>query len=354
MNETRLSAVRTLMKQDGMQQLIITSPQGIWYLTGQWVNPLDRLDALVIDTDQCHLLCYMLAQAYSENCETIVYHEDIRSVELLSGLLKPGVIGVDSSLRAKFLLPLTQHRKDIDFRVSRCVEDIRSRKDEAECTLLRHASRLTDDVVSDAFSHLADGMTELQFAREIVSAFERAGAGIFEGLPMCAFGEGTAEPHHRPGNRKLRDGDAVLVDTGMRIDGYFSDMTRTVFYRCVRQAQQNVYDIVLHANEAAIAASRPGTLIADIDRAARRVIENAGYGAHFTHRTSHGLGIDFHEEPFDHATRDMPILPGMCFTIEPGIYLPDAFGVRIEDALIMHEHGVEVLNRFPKALTVIS
>ncbi len=354
MNESRLATLRTLMKQDGIQQLLVTSPQGIWYVTGQWVNPMDRLDALVIEADHCRLLCYMLAQAYCDGCETIVYHEESLAVELLSGMLKPGVVGVDGSLHARFLLPLTKLRQDIDFRISSCLEQARSRKDAAECGLLRRASRLTDDVFTDAFSHLTDGMSELQFAREIISAFERAGAGTFEGLPMCAFGEGSAEPHHRPGSRKLRYGDTVLVDTGMRMDGYFSDMTRTVFFHNVRNEQRDVYDIVLRANEAAIAAAHPGTLIADIDRAARRVIENASYGARFTHRTSHGLGIDFHEEPFDRAGRDMPVLPGMCFTIEPGIYVPGVFGVRIEDALIMHDDGAEVLNRFTKALTVIT
>ena len=353
MIQSRLENVRALMARNGIEQLVVTSPQGIWYLTGQWVNPMDRLDALVIDPDRCRLLCYMLAQAYCDGCETIVYDDESRTTEELSHLLRPGAVGVDGSMSARFLLPLTLLREDINFQISDFVERARSCKDKAEMEALRHASHLTDAVFADAFSHLTKGITERQFAREITAAFERAGAGVFEGLPMCAFGEGSAQPHHTPGDRALRDGDAVLVDTGMRINGYFSDMTRTVFFRSVTEEQHRVYDAVLHANEAAAATAVPGVSIAEVDRAARRVINRAGYGAYFTHRTSHGLGIDFHEEPFDRTNRNMPLLPGMCFTIEPGIYLPGLFGVRIEDALLMHAHGSEVLNRFPKALTVI-
>lgn len=353
MNQNRLKNVRLLMEQQNIRQLIVTAPQSIWYLTGQWVQPMDRLDALIIGPEDCRLLCYMLAQAYCEGCETVVYTDESQTVEQLSRLLQAVPTGVDGALHARFLLPLLEARSDIAFRASACVEQARSRKDGMEMDRLRNASQVTDAVLADAFARLTEGITERQFSKTVADAFERAGAGIFEGSPMCAFGEGTAEPHHSPGNRKLRAGDAVLVDTGMRIGGYYSDMTRTVFFREADPEQQHVYDVVRQANKAAINAAEPGVFIAELDRAARSVIEQAGYGEYFTHKTSHGLGIDFHEEPFDRPHRHIPVQPGMCFTIEPGIYLPGRFGVRIEDALLMGEHGAEVLNQFPKELKIV-
>ena len=144
-----------------------------------------------------------------------------------------------------------------------------------------------------------------------------------------------------------------MVDTGKRIDGYYSDMTRTVFFRSATDEQRRVYDIVLEANLAAIAAVKPGVPLADIHQAAADVIARAGYGAYYPHRTSHGIGIDYHEEPFDVAGRRLPVEENMCFSIEPGIYLPGRFGVRIEDLVVVTPEGCSLLNHAPKAFEVV-
>lgn len=162
---------------------------------------------------------------------------------------------------------------------------------------------------------------------------------MFPGLPMVAFGADTAEPHATTGAYRLKPGDAIMTDTGMRINGYYSDTTRTAFLGPMSDRQRRVYETVLRANEAAIEATRPGALLADVDRAARRVIERAGWGEYFTHKTSHGVGIDFHELPADRADCPVVLEPGMAFSIEPGIYLPGEFGVRIEDLAIVTPDG---------------
>ena len=174
-------------------------------------------------------------------------------------------------------------------------------------------------------------MTARELGAVFSDSFRAHGGGRFAGDPMVCFGAGSAEPHHTPGNVALKPGDAVCVDTGKRIDGYYSDMTRTVFFREVSPLQREVYDIVLEANLAALNSVRPGVLMSDI----------------------HGCGIDYHEEPFDVAGRPVVMEPGMCISVEPGIYLPGRFGVRIEDLVVITEDGCSLLNHAPKELTVI-
>ena len=353
MIENRLARVRARMAAHGLEQVVVTQPQGIYYLTGQWVEPHDRLDALVVTPDACRMLCYMLAEIRPEGCEVTVYSDTGETIPALSGLLADGRTGVDGFLHSRFLLPLMRARPGLELAVSSCVEEARMIKEPDEVQRLRRASAITDSVFAHALGRLREGMTELELGAVFSDGFERCGVGRFHGDPMVCFGEGSAQPHHAPGKAALRAGDAVSVDTGKRIDGYYSDMTRTVFFKRCSEKQREVYETVLEANLAAIAAVRPGVPIGEIDRAARGVIERAGYGAYFPHRTSHGIGIDYHEEPFDVGGRVLPVEENMCFSIEPGIYLPGQFGVRIEDLVCVTKDGCEVLSRHPKTLRIV-
>ena len=353
MIQDRLSSVRAHMRKNGLEQLIITQPQAIYYLTGLWCNPMDRLDALVVTEDSCKLLCYVLAVIEPEDCAVTIYSDTGKTVSTLSSLLASGVTGVDGYLHSRFLLPLMQLRPDLQLRVSTCVEDARMMKTPEEVQLLRHASEVTDDVFADSFRQLREGMTELDLGAVFSDTFMAHGVGRFAGDPMVCFGAGSAEPHHTPGYAKLKPGDTVSVDTGKRIDGYYSDMTRTVFFRSVNDEQRKIYNIVLEANLAALEAIKPGVLMSDIHEAACKVIRDAGYMDYYPHRTSHGIGIDYHEEPFDIVGRPLPVAENMCFSVEPGIYLPGRFGVRIEDLVVVTKDGYSLLNHAPKELTVI-
>lgn len=353
MIQNRLDRVRAQMRAHGLEQLIVTQPQAIYYLTGLWCNPMDRLDALVITHERCRMLCYVLAVIEPEDCEVTVYSDTGATIPSLSGLLEGGVTGVDGYFQSRFLLPLMQLRPELPLRVSSCVEEARMRKTDEEILLLRRASEVTDDVFADAFGQLREGMTELELGAVFSDSFLAHGVGRFAGDPMVCFGAGSAEPHHTPGNAPLRPGDSVCVDTGKRVDGYYSDMTRTVFFRSVSEEQRKVYEIVLEANLAALSIIRPGVLMSEIHEAACKVIRDAGYGDFYPHRTSHGIGIDYHEEPFDIVGRPLPVEEGMCFSVEPGIYLPGCFGVRIEDLVVVTRDGYSLLNHAPKELTVI-
>lgn len=353
MLENRLLRVRGRMALNGVSQIIVTQPQAIYYLTGEWVEPHDRLDALVITQDACRMLCYVLAVIRPAGCEVTVYSDTGSTAAALADLLEDVDTGVDGYLASRFLLPLMAARPKLRFTVSSCVEEARMIKEPDEIERLRRASEITDLVFEDAFARLREGMTELELGAVFSECFDRRGVGRFSGDPMVCFGPGSAQPHHAPGIARLCPGDAVSVDTGKRIDGYYSDMTRTVFFRRCSALQREVYKVVLEANRAAIAAVRPGVLIAQIDRAAREVIERAGYGERYPHRTSHGIGIDYHEEPFDVNGRDLPVAENMCFSIEPGVYLPGRFGVRIEDLVCVTKDGCELLTHHPKELRVV-
>ncbi len=151
----------------------------------------------------------------------------------------------------------------------------------------------------------------------------------------------------------LKKGDSIVIDMGCMYQGYCSDMTRTVFYQDVSEKQKEVYQLVLEANIAAEAIIKPGVRLCDIDKAARDVIEKAGYGPHFNHRTGHFIGREVHEYGDVSANFDMPVKEGMIFSIEPGIYIEGEFGVRIEDLVLVTEDGCEILNHYPKDLIVI-
>jgi Xaa-Pro dipeptidase len=182
-----------------------------------------------------------------------------------------------------------------------------------------------------------------EVSASIAAAFKRAG---YDGYALVQFGPLSALPHGRPHGDELREGTVVLIDGGCEVDGYWSDITRTQFFGGEPPAEfQKVHAIVHDAQSAAIAKARPGVAAQDIDRAARAVIEKAGYGAFFTHRLGHGLGMDGHEPVYMVEGNTQPLEPGLVFTVEPGIYLPERFGVRIEDDVVCGADGAIVMSR---------
>lgn len=171
---------------------------------------------------------------------------------------------------------------------------------------------------------------------------------------MVLTGANSASPHGVPGQTKVQKGDFILFDLGVVIDGYCSDITRTVAYGDIDDRKKEIYDIVLKSQLTAIEASRAGVSCADVDLTARNIIAGAGFGEYFTHRLGHGLGISVHEYPSITETNPLILEKGMFFTIEPGIYIPGTAGVRIEDDVLITDNGAEVLTKYPKELKIIS
>jgi len=355
MKKQRLEKVIENMGKMGLRQIIVSDPLSIFYLTGISIEPGERLYSLLIKDDGSAVLFNnRLFPADEVDGLKIVWHDD--KDDAISGLaeyVSDGSLGIDKKWPAKFLIQLQEKHPGIKPVLgSAAVDNARKNKDAEEIELMRAASRLNDAVMDEAISLLEAGKSERKMAGMISELHVEKGADSSPGQIVC-YGVGASEPHHEPGNATLKEGDSVILDIFAPVNHYWCDMTRTVFYKTVSPEQKKVYEIVKAANLAGINAVKPGVPLKDIDYTARKVIEDAGYGQYFTHRLGHGIGLDVHEPPDCSAASDAIAEPGMCFSIEPGIYLPGKWGVRIEDLVVVTEDGVEVLNSFTKDLQII-
>ncbi len=224
-------------------------------------------------------------------------------------------------------------------------------KDEAEIKSMRRAVSVAQSAIRQTLHQLKEGITEEEVASELVLQLLRAGSDTeLPFSPIVAFGDHTANPHATPRDRKLTSGDLILFDWGAAAGGYVSDLTRMFSFGEVDETLAGITRVVERANQAAFDAAFPNVAAGDVDRAARSVIEEAGFGPYFMHRTGHGLGLEAHEEPYIRGDSDLKLRPGMAFTIEPGIYLPDLGGARIEDDVIVTQDGAERLSDLPRTL----
>jgi len=355
MKENRLRTVINNMAPLGLSQLIVTDPNSVFYLTGHSVNPGERLYALLIKDDgSADLFVNQLFPQPEVAGLALHYHQDSDDnlAELAAGL-RPGRLGVDKLWPARFLLTLLEKRPDLQPVVGSAPVDLaRNYKDAEEIALMRRASAVNDATVGDAIAGVDPALSERQMVGVVGNLHVRHGADAATDQLIC-YGANSAEPHHESDHTMLKPGDSVIFDIFTAVKRYWCDMTRTVFYRSVTEEQRKVYELVREANAAGIAAVQPGSRMCDIDAAARKVIADAGYGPYFTHRLGHGIGLDVHEPPDCSSANQGLAEPGMCFSVEPGVYLPGRFGVRIEDLVVVTETGVEVLNRFPKHLQVV-
>ena len=230
------------------------------------------------------------------------------------------------------------------------VEELREVKDETELASMAHAARLGTETFDELLGGLRPGVTEREVAVELEVGMRRRGADGLAFDPIVAFGEQAAEPHHRPGDRALQRGDLVKLDFGGRVEGYCSDMTRTVVCGRASDRQRDLYEVVQQAQAAGLAALRPGVSGAAVDRACREVIARAGLADAFSHPTGHGVGLEIHEAPRVRAGADGRIAAGTAVTVEPGVYLPGFGGVRIEDLTVVRPDGHDVLTTATKEL----
>ena len=235
----------------------------------------------------------------------------------------------------------------------KAVDGLRAVKDPWELDRLRRAQEKTDAVFSQVLELIRPGMTEKELEAELIYRLYRAGAEGLSFPPIVVSGPNTSMPHGVAGQRVLQEGDFVTMDFGLILEGYCSDMTRTVALGHVTDEMRLVYDTVLRAQEAGIAATRAGKTGAQIDAAAREIIARAGYGDAFGHSYGHSLGIEVHESPNCAPACAQPIPAGAVCSAEPGIYLPGKFGVRIEDVVIFTAEGCENITSSPKELLIL-
>ena len=307
---------------------------------------------------------FVAPEMYGEQIRDASWVEDVRlwadgddPTTLVAALadefdLRGGRLLVDDTMWARFTQDLRETLPDAAFGLaSEVFDDLRMRKDEAELAALRTAGELADEV-SVEIRELGEeviGMTETELAAEIDRRLaERGGEEVAFGT-IAGSGPNGAKPHHRHGDREIERGDPVVLDFGAYVDGYPGDQTRTVVFAGDPPGEfERVHDVVCEAQQAAVEAVGPGVTAEEVDRAAREVIADAGYGEEFVHRTGHGVGLDVHEDPYIVAGNDEELEPGMVFSVEPGVYLPGEFGVRVEDLVAVTEDGCERLNDSPR------
>lgn len=231
---------------------------------------------------------------------------------------------------------------------------LRMYKDETEQANIQKAVNIAQNALEATLPLIKPGMSEMQVVAELVSQlFQRGSSPELPFQPHVCSGPNSANPHSFPGETKLKPGDLLVIDWGANVDGYFSDLTRTFAVAECSPEQEKIHKTVQQANQAAREAVKPGQSAGSIDKAARDVIENAGYGQYFIHRTGHGFGLDIHEEPYMRAGNNMKLEPGMVFTIEPGIYISGKDGVRIEDDMVVTADGGLSFSNFERELRVV-
>jgi len=255
------------------------------------------------------------------------------------GAEEPGLLAVDAAMRADALLHLQEAaRPGRSVDATDLMSSLRMRKSESEIEALARAAAQADVAMMAGVETCQPGVTEREVAQTIARAFREDGAEEVHAT-LVASGPNGAFPHHQAGDRKLQVGDTIVIDIVATLDGYNSDITRMVHLGEPSAEVLEVYETVREANRRGRDAARAGARACDVDQATRSVIEEAGYGPAFVHRTGHGLGMEVHEPPFISATNTRELEPGMVFSIEPGIYLPGRFGVRIEDIVAVTEEG---------------
>ncbi|MCL6452210.1 MAG: Xaa-Pro peptidase family protein [Alicyclobacillus sp.] len=339
--------------------VVVSAPANLYYLTGIWLEVGERATALVVAEDGAAqwIVHAMFAEEVANSPVPTVLWRDGESPfpAIAQALTGHGPVAVDGDWSARNLLLLMAERAGhpVPVPADPLLDALRLRKDAEELAKLQRASEFADEVVRRIRTHIRRGVSEVQLARQLGELFSAVGSAGMSFPPIVGIGANGAAPHHEPDGTEVGQGTlptTVIVDTGGVFERYISDITRTFVVGEPTEEIRRVYETVLAANKAGIAAAKPGVTLAEVDAAARAVIEAAGYGPYFTHRTGHGVGLGVHEGPYVVAGNEQRLESGMVMSVEPGIYLPGKFGVRIEDLVVIEEDGARLLNRAPKEL----
>jgi Xaa-Pro aminopeptidase len=342
----RRSALITTLDERSVDAILITRLPNIRYLTG-----FTGSNAQVIVTPRTSV--FLTDGRYTE--QSLHEVSDAERVTYLGAFGEPfaeacGRLGIQRlgfeahDVTVDGLEKLKAASHDVEFvAVGDPVGRLRWVKDQDELEMLREAQACTDRAFEDILDILAVGMTERQVSLDLEQALRRAGADGLSFGSIVAFGEKTAEPHHQPSYRVLEEGDVITLDFGGLFGGYHADMTRTIAFGSPPPELRKIHDVVREAQQAGIDAVRPGTTGGEVDAAARKVIEDAGYGPRFSHGLGHGVGLEIHEGPNFARGGDDVIPVGAVITVEPGIYVPGLGGARIEDMVEVGEDGCRVI-----------
>lgn len=357
--DQRLDLARELMKQYGMDAILITTGAGLQYYTGARLGQSERLFAYVIPQSAAPLIVCPFFQRVAlsdmllnfperETTMTYLWQENEDPYTILRRALgevniTAGAIGVEEHTQFAFVTGIAHAAPAIKIvSATPVTAGCRSIKSPAEIALLKLANEITFDVYKAVYLSCQPGDTNHRFTGLVDKAYARCGV---RGEVSCNTGENTASPHGTNKPQVIREREMVMIDDGCQVDGYWSDITRSFVYGKATDFQRSIFEIVHNAQSAALAAAGPGVPMEIVDAAARQVIVKANYGPgfdYFTHRLGHGIGLDMHEWPYLVGGNQQKMMAGMVFSNEPGIYLPGKFGVRLEDDMHITDKGAEL------------
>ncbi|AOV08577.1 M24 family metallopeptidase [Sporosarcina ureilytica] len=362
--EQRRNALTQYLVEQKIEVAMITDPANVFYYSGFNSDPHERFMSLMIDTRAEKTILFVpaldqsAAEAVTDVANIISISDEQIPFEVVSNALSNDakLFGVEkkslSLFRYDSLLAYFQKAEVVD--IQPFTDKLRMRKSREEIELMQNAVNIIENVLAEGIKKVKVGMTELELTAVFETLMREFGADGPSFSTIVLSGEKAALPHGTPGDRKFQDGDFLLIDFGVVKDGYCSDTTRTFVIGEPTEKQREIYDIVLRSNQAGIDAVKAGVPLNTFDIAARDVIANEGYNEYFNNRVGHGLGIEVHEEPSVHGNNEDIANEGLVFTIEPGIYIPEYGGVRIEDTVYINENGeAEVLTSFPRELQTL-
>jgi Xaa-Pro aminopeptidase len=347
--------------EQGFDAVVVAPSPDLAYLTGYDPMPLERPTLLVLRPDRDPILIVpelekpgAAAAPAGPLLELIGWVDGVDPyVQAAHVLPERGRIAVGDRLWASHIIALQAVIPGVDLApASPVIGRLRAVKDDDELAALRRAARGADEAFRQICTTTFQGRREEEIAADLADLLVQNGHARAE-FTIVASGPNAASPHHEPGGRTILPRDVVVMDFGGELGGYYSDTTRTVAVGEVPGDFERVYETVRRAQEAACDVVRPGVTCETVDRTARRIIDEAGFGERFIHRTGHGIGMEVHEPPYIIEGNDWVLAAGTTFSVEPGIYLEGSFGVRIEDIVAVTSEGVERLNRSPRALQVV-
>lgn len=360
----RLSGVMTWLKEKNVDFAFVQTKANVFYLSKLYKEAHERVvGILIFPAADPIMICPNMEKPQAASVwdyEIIGYSDSENPWQLLEERLKKQLphaetIAIEKEhiayTRADSLLQMYPASQFVS--VEEKLLSLRLIKDENELAILKEAAKLADFGVEVGVHHIKAGKTEMDILAQIEFELKRKGIREMSFSTMVLTGAKTADPHGNPGITEITHGDFVLFDLGVVLEGYCSDITRTVVYKEINEKQRHIYETVLKAQQEALALCKIGTRIGDIDLAARNTISNAGYKEYFPHRIGHGLGIEVHEFPSMSENNNDLLQEGAVFTVEPGIYVPNIGGVRIEDDIVITKNGFESLTSYPKELTIV-
>lgn len=366
MNIEKINALKKWMEKENIELAYVSQPQSIAYFTGYESDPHERVLALFISLEKEPFLftpaleveaAAKSAWTYdvvgypdTENPWKIIHQEIItRYGEPKNFALEKNALSLDRFELLASYFDQTHFTADI----TPVIQNMQLIKTDSEIQGLIEAGSWADIAFEIGFSTIGPGVTEQEIVAQIEYELKKKGVSKMSFDTMVLTGARAADPHGNPGNTIIQENQLVLFDLGVVWNGYCSDATRTVAYQTPTDFQKELYQIVLEAQLTAQDAVKPGITAGELDAVSRKVIDDAGYGPYFNHRLGHGIGTSVHEYPSIVAGNDLVLEEGMCFSIEPGIYLPNQVGVRIEDCVYVTKNGSQSFTKTSKELKII-